>query len=35
MRLEDKNFIGTNDCKYADETIKKTKQILGIQEKII
>lgn len=35
MRLEDKNFKGTNDCKYADEPIQKIKNILGIQEKII
>lgn len=34
MRLENPNFRGTNECKYADEPIKEIKQILGIQEKI-
>ena len=34
MRLEDINFKGTNECKYADKPIKEIKQILGIQEKI-
>lgn len=35
MRLENPNFRGTNDCKYADEPINEIKKILGIQEKII
>ena len=34
MRLEDSKFRGTNDCNYADDQKGKTKQILGIQEKI-
>lgn len=34
MRLENPNFRGTNECKYADNPIKEIKQILGIQEKM-
>jgi hypothetical protein len=35
IRLEDKNFKGTDKCEYTDEPIKEIKRILGIQEKII
>lgn len=35
MRLENPNFKGTDECKYADEPIKEIKNIFGIQEKII
>ncbi len=34
IRLEDKNFIGTNECEYADDPIKVINEILGIQEKL-
>lgn len=34
MRLENNNFNGTNECKYADEPIQQIKQMLGIQEVI-
>lgn len=34
MQLEEMNFIGTNECKYADEPIQQIKQILGIGEQI-
>ena len=37
MRLEDKEFKGTNECQYSDDIIKqsinKIKNILGIEEK--
>lgn len=31
--LENPNFTGVKECKYADDPIKQIKQILGIQEK--
>ncbi len=34
MRLENPNFRGTYDCKYADEPKKEIKEILGVREKI-
>ena len=34
MRLEDPNFVGTNECEYADNPIQPIKEILGIQQKI-
>ena len=34
MRLEDENFVGDKNCKYAREPIQEIKQILGIQERI-
>lgn len=34
FRVENPNFRGTNECKYADNPIKEIKQILGIQEKM-
>lgn len=32
MRLENPNFRGTNECKYADNPIKEIKKILNIKE---
>lgn len=29
-RLEDINFKGTDNCKYADEPIQQIKRILGV-----
>lgn len=35
IRLEDKNFVGTNECKYAPNWIEECKRILkGEQQKI-
>ena len=34
QRLEDVNFTGDKNCKYAENPIQKIKEILGIQEKI-
>ena len=34
MRLEDPNFLGTNECEYVKDPIQQIKEILGIQEKI-
>lgn len=33
-RLVDQNFIGVDECEYADDPIKVIKEILGTQEKI-
>lgn len=33
MRLENPNFRGTDECKYADEPINEIKKILNIKEK--
>ena len=32
--LENPNWLGTNECEYADEPIQPIKQILGIQERM-
>ena len=34
IRLEDINFKGTNECKYADNPIKEIKQILKTGEQM-
>ena len=34
QRLEDINFIGDKNCKYAQNSIKQINEILGIQERI-
>lgn len=34
MRLENENFTGDKNCKYARNPREGIKQILGIQEKI-
>ena len=34
MRLEDPNFLGTNECEYVKDPIQQIKEILGKQEKI-
>ena len=33
--LENPNWLGTNECEYADDSITEIKRILGIQEKFI
>lgn len=33
-QLADPNFIGQAKCKYVVDPMKKTKEILGVQEKI-
>lgn len=32
--LENPNWLGTNECEYADGSIQQIKRMLGIQERI-